>query len=90
MAALHACGCQGPCAASSQGSGRLRTSKAPEVVDSHFIMQLEHAAQALHPPSIPILLVRLRSQKLLTALTFSIVQSQMPDLICIWTPEIIC
>ena len=44
-----------------RAQGGLRTSKAPEVVDAHFVVQLEHAAQALHPPSIPILLVRLRS-----------------------------
>ena len=37
-----------------------RACKAPKVVDAHFVMQLEHAAQALHPPPVPVLLVCLR------------------------------
>ena len=71
MAALHACGHHGPCAASPQGSGGLRTGKAPEVVDAHFVVQLEHAAQALHPPPVSILLVRLQSPSLLIVPTSS-------------------
>ena len=71
MAALHACSDQGPRAALPQGSGGLRTRKAPEVVDAHFVMQLEHAAQALHPPPVSILPVRLHSPSLLIVPTSS-------------------
>ena len=42
--------------------GRWLACKASEVVDAHFVMQLEHAAQALHPPPEAVLLVRLHSQ----------------------------
>ncbi len=42
------------------------TSEATEVVDAHFVVQLEHAAQALHPPPESVLLVRLQLCHFLT------------------------
>jgi len=48
------------CAHALQVQGQL-ACKSPEVIDAHFVVQLEHAAQALHPPSISILLVCLYS-----------------------------
>ena len=57
---------RGTCLVQTTGKGPWKmydeglACKASEVVDAHFVVQLEHAAQALHPPSVPVLLVCLR------------------------------
>ena len=40
--------------------------EASEVVNAHFVVQLEHAAQALHPPPEAVLLMCLHGQSCFT------------------------
>ena len=87
MAALHACGVSDHMLHCLRAEGGLRTSKASEVVDAHFIVQLEHAAQALHPPPEPILLVRLRSHKILVVLRIHILSFADTHLLLDQSPQ---